>query len=166
MTRYVGLDLSTKTGIVVLDEQGSILRQSEVKKTIKENPGDMYDLILDVTKLVGPEDVVVMEGFGFASKTGFLLGGIGWGVRMELWKRNIPYYLAAPTALKKFATGSGVADKRKLAVAVNNKWGFFDDSDNVTDAYILAQMARAIGGHEKINKVQQTVLKKVTKVSE
>jgi len=166
MTRYVGLDLSTKTGIVILDEQGVILHQSEVKKAIKENPGDMYDLILEVTKLIEPNAVVVMEGFGFASKTGFLLGGIGWGVRIELWKRNIPYYLVAPTALKKFATGSGVADKRKLAVAVSNKWGFFHDSDNVTDAYVLAQIARAIGGYEKTTKVQQTVLKKVTQVTE
>lgn len=166
MTRYVGLDLSTKSGIVILDAQGDILHQDEVKKTIKESPAALDALISDVTTRIRVDDVVVMEGFGYASKTGFLLGGIGWGVRVELWKNSIPYYLVAPTALKKFATGSGVADKRKLAVAVNNKWGFFHDSDNVTDAYVLAQIARAIDGREKTTKVQQKVLEKVEEIKQ
>lgn len=166
MTRYVGLDLSTKTGIVILDADGAVLHQDEIKKSIKESPMLLDALVSDVVGRVRLDDIVVMEGFGYASKTGFMLGGIGWGVRVELWKNSIPYYLVAPTALKKFATGSGRADKRKLAVDVNKRWGFFNDSDNITDAYVLAQVARAIDGREKTTKAQQTVLSKVTQVTE
>lgn len=162
MTRYVGLDLSTKTGVCILAPDGEIIFTEEYVYQNVDTPEIMMQLIFDVMHCVSEKDVVVIEGFGYASKSGFLLGGIGWAVRMELYKRNIPFYLAAPTALKKYATGSGKADKRKVAVEVNKRWGFYDDSDNITDAYVLAQIGRGLNGEYEPIKTQRDVLKKIT----
>jgi len=158
--RYVGLDLSTKTGVVVLDKDGSILEQKEIINDC-DTPESMKNHILETMNELQDTDFVVIEGFGYASKTGFLLGGIGWGVRMALFERNIKFKVIAPTALKKFATGSGKADKRKLAVEVNKRWGFFHDSDNVTDAFVLAEVARSLKEDVKLTAFQKEVLKKI-----
>jgi len=158
--RYVGLDLSTKTGVVILSPEGDLIYKDEISRKI-ETPEDMFLLVSDVMDCVSQKDVVVLEGFGFASKTGFLLGGIGWAVRMKLWERRNVTYIVAPTSLKKFATGAGNADKRKLAVEVNKRYDFYDDSDNVTDAYVLAQIGRAIVGEYEPLAFQKDVLKKV-----
>ncbi|MEK4030822.1 crossover junction endodeoxyribonuclease RuvC [Pseudobacillus sp. FSL P4-0506] len=159
--RYVGLDLSTKTGVCILSPSGEVLYEEEFVYKNITTPDDMLLLIFDVMDCISEKDVVVIEGFGYASKTGFLLGGIGWAIRMELSKRNIPFYVVAPTALKKYATGSGKADKRKVAVEVNKRWGFYSDSDNITDAYVLAQIGRGLKGEYEPIKVQQEVLKKI-----
>lgn len=165
MMRYVGLDLSTKTGVVILSEDGTPLLTEEISRKI-ETPEDMFILVSEIMKRVSENDVVVLEGFGFASKTGFLLGGIGWAIRMRLWEQENETYIVAPTSLKKFATGAGNADKRKLAVEVNKRWDFYDDSDNVTDAYVLAQIGRAVKGEFKPLAFQKDVLKKVKEMME
>lgn len=160
--RYVGLDLSTKTGVVILNSDGHIIDQKEIVNKC-DTPESMMMHVKATMNEIQDKDIVVLEGFGFASKLGFLLGGIGWGVRMALFERNINFRIIAPTALKKFATGVGNADKRKLAVEVNKRWGFFHDSDNVTDAYVLAQVGRALKEDIKLTAFQKDVLKKVSK---
>lgn len=158
--RYVGIDLSTKTGIVIIREDGFIETQEEITHKC-DTAESMMKMIHEVTEKIQPDDIVMIEGFGFASKQGFLLGGIGWGVRMELAKMGIPFFLAAPSAVKKFGAGKGNADKRELAVKVNARWGFFHKSDNVTDAFVLAHMARARATDEGYTKEQLKVIQKI-----
>lgn len=158
--RYIGLDISTKTGFAVLATDGEVLDAEEVVLS-NQDPISMIKLIHEQTSRIRPDDVVILEGFGYASKQGFLLGGIGWGVRMRLEELGLKYVDVAPTQLKKFATGSGRADKRKLAVEVSKRWGFFHESDNVTDAYVLAQIGRALHGEFEPLAFQREVLKKL-----
>ncbi|APB77414.1 crossover junction endodeoxyribonuclease RuvC [Paenibacillus polymyxa] len=161
MTRYVGIDPSTKTGVCILDADGNVLDALEVTAAGKD-PERMSDIITDVCENVDYGDVVVIEGFGFASQSGFLLGGIGWGIRLNLYERYIKYQEAAPAALKKFASGKGNTKKDELAVEIFKRWGFQHGSDNVRDAFVLAQIARSIrlgGGDTKYQQeVIQTIL--------
>ena len=151
MARYVGIDPSTKTGIVVLDEVGDVWERVEIEKGGKD-PARMYSLIETVMEYLCDGDIVAIEGFGFASQTGFLLGGIGWGIRMEMYRRGIQYHEVAPAALKKFCGCKGNAKKDELGVEIYKRWGFEHKSDNVRDAYVLAQVARAL--HEPVPLIQ------------
>jgi Holliday junction resolvasome RuvABC endonuclease subunit len=54
----------------------------------------------------------------------------------------------APTTLKKFVTGSGAADKVKMALAVSRKWKREFKNDNETDAYALWQYGCAVSRGE------------------
>lgn len=156
----MGLDPSTKTGIVILDEDGEVWEAREIEET-GQDPERMSRLIHSTCKLLQPGDQVAIEGFGFASQTGFLLGGIGWGIRINLHQRGIPYVEAAPTALKKFTGAKGNAGKETIAVEVFKRWGFQHKSNNVTDAYVLAQLARGMHEPIQLTRFQEEVINKV-----
>lgn len=160
--RFVGLDLSTKTGLVVMDHEGNILEEKEiVGKT--DNVNQMRDLTDRIISEVQKDDIVCVEGFAYASNRGFQLGGIGWIVRLGLADKKIGAgFVVAPGILKKFGGGKGNCDKRHLAVEVQKRWGFFHKSDNVTDAYVLAHIAIACGGFtEHYTKAQIKALEKI-----
>ena len=155
--RYVGIDPSTKTGIAILDKHGNLIDALEVTATGKD-PGRMAEIIQETYANVELNDIVAVEGFGYASQSGFLLGGIGWGIRIELYESGIDYIDVAPASLKKFVTGKGTADKDQLAVEIYKRWGFEHKSDNVRDAYVLAQIARAYHGLVDMTKFQREVI--------
>lgn len=142
MARYVGIDPSTKMGYVVLDEQGNVLEAIEINRR-GEDPLRMRLLIQDVVSRVQTGDLIAIEGFGFASQQAVQLGGIGWGIRMALNAMEIGYIEPAPSQVKKFTGAGGTAAKEQVAVATFKRWGFEHKSNNVTDAYVLAQIARA-----------------------
>lgn len=168
--RFIGLDPSTKTGFVALNENGETLRAKELMGHGDKDPYRMITLIDEIAAHMHKEDFVVIEGFGFASQQAVQNGGIGWGVRMALTRRGINYIEVAPNALKKYVGVSGWEGEagnksrlqgldKKMAVmnAVNEHYGFFHSSDNVVDAYVLAQIGRAI----KLKKVQHMYQKEV-----
>lgn len=114
MARYVGIDTSTKTGFVALDEYGDVWDAQEVEVTGKD-PERMVKLIDRIVHLVSPDDVVCIEDFAYAQANRMaMLGGIGWGVRMELFKRGITYMEVATGQLKNFASCKGTAPKKIL----------------------------------------------------
>ncbi|MED0673157.1 hypothetical protein P4S95_23565, partial [Aneurinibacillus aneurinilyticus] len=78
--------------------------------------------------------------------------------RMELYRRGIPYQEVSPNGLKKFTGAGGTASKAEVVVETFKRWGFQCKSDNVTDAYVLAQIARAMHKDIKITKFQQEVI--------
>lgn len=160
MTRFIGIDPSTKTGLVILDRNGEVIDSMEITSK-EEDPWRMIEIIECVSEQVEPNDVIAIEGFGFASQSGFILGGIGWGMRMELCERDMKYIEVAPNALKKFASGKGTTKKDELAVHIYKHWGFESKSDNVRDAYVLAQIARAIRMDTAATKYQQEVVQAI-----
>ncbi|WP_235680154.1 hypothetical protein [Paenibacillus albicereus] len=170
MPRYVGIDPSTKTGLVVLDEEGEIWEEREVAEDSLNGraptPEAMLALIRKVMALVEPGDQVAIEGFGFASESGFLLGGIGWAIRLQLHIRGITFVEVAPSALKKFSGAGGNCAKEVLAVEVYARWGFRSRSNNITDAYVLAQIARALHEPVRLIKRQEEVISNLRGCSE
>ncbi|WP_110931054.1 crossover junction endodeoxyribonuclease RuvC [Paenibacillus bouchesdurhonensis] len=160
MTRFVGIDPSTKTGVVILDHDGNILDTMEI--TAKgQDPARMADIIETTIEQLEPGDVVAIEGFGFASQSGFLLGGIGWGIRVGMYLQDNQYIEVAPTQVKKFASGKGNTKKDELAVHIYKHWGFESKSDNVRDAFVLAQIARSIRTGVFTTKYQQEVIQAI-----
>lgn len=155
MSRFVGIDPSTKTGFVALNEYGSVLRAKELTGVGSHDPKRMITMIDDIMAHIQKEDVICIEGFGFASQQAIQLGGIGWGIRMALTRRGFTYIEPSPSQLKKYASGKGNLAKDALAVSIFKTFGFEHSSDNVRDAYVLAEISRCLSiGPENITKYQ------------
>lgn len=164
---YIGIDPSTKTGLVVLDKDGRVLTGQEVT-TKGKDPKRMSDIVGCVAggvNLFAKEAPVkiAIEGFGFATQQGIQLGGYGWGIRCKLYEMGLQYIEVAPTALKKFTGAKGNAKKDIIRLEVYKRWGFEHASDNVVDAYVLAQIARHIGEGLPVTKFQDEVIKNIKK---
>lgn len=158
--RFIGIDPSTKTGFVALDENGKVLRAKELTGVGSVDPKRMITLIDNVIGHIQKGDFIVIEGFSYHSQgrgISFQFG-LGWGIRAALARRGYKYIEATPAAVKKFATGRGNAKKDAMAVPIFKHWGFEHSSDNVRDAYIMAQIAKGI--YEYLNGITETKLTK------
>jgi crossover junction endodeoxyribonuclease RuvC len=155
--RFVGIDPSTKTGFVALDESGNVVRAKELTGIGDVDPKRMITLIDEVMAHVRPGDVICIEGFPFDTQRAMFAGGLHHGIRNELFKRKHSYYEVAPNAVKKFVNVSGwtgekgsmtrltgKAKKKAVMDAVILHYGFQSKSDNIVDAYILAKIAREL----------------------
>lgn len=153
--RFIGIDPSTKTGFVAIDEGGIVTKQKELTGVGAKDPKRMATLIKEVAAHVRPDDIVCIEGFPFDTQRAMFAGGLHHGIRNELWIRGIPYFEVAPNSVKKFVNVTGwIGEKgnkqrlkgkdKKLYVmkAVEEHFGFTHNSDNVVDAYILAEIAK------------------------
>ncbi|MDF2789244.1 MAG: hypothetical protein K0S80_2342 [Neobacillus sp.] len=152
--RFLGIDPSTKTGFVALDETGQVLKAKELTGIGEQDPYRMATMIDEIMGHLQKDDFIVVEGFGYASQQAVQNGGIGWGIRMSLLRRGFKYYEVAPNAVKKFINVSGWTGekgskermqgkekKKAVMVAVDEHYGFTHKSDNVVDAYIMARIA-------------------------
>lgn len=153
--RYVGIDPSTKTGFVALDQAGNVLVEKELTGIGKEDPKRMASMIREVIAYLRRDDVVCIEGFGFASQQAVQLGGIGWGIRIAMYCRGMEYIEAAPSQLKKFASGKGTTKKDELGIHIYKRWGYEHRSDNVRDAYVLARIAMEIDEAQKTGYIKK-----------
>jgi crossover junction endodeoxyribonuclease RuvC len=165
--RFVGIDPSTKTGFVAIDEHGHVLKEKEITGIGKVDPKRMRTMIIDVMDHIKKDDVIAIEGFGFASQQAIQNGGIGWGIRMALDARKLSYIEVAPNALKKYigVTGwtgetgnkkriSGPEKKKAVKEAVEAHFNYSHRSDNVIDAYVLAQIALSHFAVQETNSIQ------------
>src|SRR5690625_5208934 len=158
---YIGLDPSTKTGLVKLSESGNIIHQEEITSKVKSDPLRFIDLTDKILKHVRKGDKAVIEGFSYGGKGKGVSTqyGIGWVIRTELFQDGIDYIEVSLGGSKQFATGKGNASKDNMILPIFKRWGFEHDSDNVRDAYVLAQIGRAIDGYGETVKYQKEVLK-------
>ena len=158
--RYVGLDLSTKTGLVIIDELGNVLTEKEITSKFKKDPQRMIDLTEQVLAHLKKDDIIAIEGFSYASRgkgVSFQFG-YGYSVQIELYKRDFDFLIVSPSQVKKFATGRGNSSKDDMILPIYKRWGYEHESDNVRDAFILAQIARATISDVKLTKFQKEVI--------
>lgn len=109
-------------------------------------------------------NLVVLEGYAFGnSKTLVTLVSIGAVVRYLLFSNGFPYIEVAPTQLKKFCGSSGLAKKDEIRLEAFKKWGFEHPSNDVVDAYVLAQVGMYLldKNQPKINSHEAAVLGKI-----
>lgn len=142
--RVLGVDSSTKTGLVFLETgkppRSAVLTVPNLKgmarlSEIAARFSDYLDTLPEV-------DAIAMEGYAYANAyTLTTLVEIGAVFRLELYRRKLPCYIVPPSVVKKFATGKGNSKKPEMASAVELRWGFTDPSDDVIDAYVLARIA-------------------------
>lgn len=85
-------------------------------------------------------EFVFVEGYAYGNRfTLVTCVEMGTAVRMELYRRKLLWFDVAPTALKKWTTGTGNAKKKDMAIAVNDRWKFTSESEDVVDSYALAK---------------------------
>jgi crossover junction endodeoxyribonuclease RuvC len=91
-------------------------------------------------------DVIVIEGYslhtGHASSIVPIveLGGV---LRLMMMLDGLTWLDPRATALKKFVTGKGTAQKDQMMMWVLKRWGHMSISNNTADAYGLACMGLA-----------------------
>jgi len=162
MRNYIGLDPSTTgTGLVVLDKKGKVLVEKEITTKEKQDPQRFIDIAEQVINHISFDDKVLIEGFSYGSRGRGVSTqyGVGWIIRAFLVDQHINYIEVSPGGLKKFATGKGNTSKDNMILPIFKRWGFEHDSNDVRDAYVLAQIGRAIDGLEKTTNYQKDVLK-------
>lgn len=163
----IGLDLSlTATGVAFLASDGTC-----TLTTLKSSPSedDEYRLstckaaIMEVLVRTQPQ-LVVMEGLSFGSNdpSAQQRAWLHWAVRLNMWRRTMPFKVVAPTSLKKFTTGSGAAKKEQMMLEVFKRWGVDAGDNNQADAAALAFLgATYIGLRECDNQAQRDVIAKL-----
>lgn len=161
--KYVGIDPSTKTGMVMIGETGCLIYRSEIRPKVEKDPERFMDIAKQILLNLSEGDIICIEGFSYGSKGKGVSTqyGIGWLIRAELIRNGYTYIDIPPTSVKKFATGKGNTKKDEMVLPIYKKWGFEHSSDNVRDAYVLAQMAKAIVNPSNLTEYQKEALKKV-----
>lgn len=145
--RFIGIDLSSHTGFVIQSEDRLILHEQEISYPTDKDPERMVFICQSIFSHLNKEtDIIAIENPSYGSKGRAVSfqAGLNWTLRNMLHTAGFSYYDVAPTQLKKFATSNHAADKPVIATVVKKRWGFFHGSDNITDAFVLSEIARAL----------------------
>ncbi len=148
--RIMGVDTSTKTGYVILDDEGEVLKVGVLHfKPEPQRFSRFHKYAGDLLALLNKYevDLVIIEGYSFGSRYGvqgqYELGTV---LRMMMYMNDYRFVEVAPTSLKKFVVGKGNAKKDLMLLGVYKRWDFDTEDDNEADAYGLAQFGRALIG--------------------
>lgn len=164
----IGIDVSTKTGLVALDHDGKVAdaRELELESVpVGSGPGARMVRLMEFQRLIQVALVsritklAVIEGYSHASKfNNYVQTELGVAVRMACYRASVPFVEVSPSTLKKFATGVGKGDKSLIRLGVYKRWGFEHASDNVVDAYVLARIGLcAVGAAKMVNHEREIV---------
>lgn len=145
--RYVGIDPSSKTGFFIQDVQGNTIYEDDIFASTDKDPERMIYITDTILSLLNIKtDYICIENFSYGS-TGQGVSyqyGLGYMIREGLVRNGFEYYEVSPGGLKKFACGNGKAKKEVMVEPVKRRWGFYHPSDNITDAFILSEIAKAL----------------------
>ncbi len=147
--RVIGLDMSlTCTGVAGNGWTDTI------KPINKVRGHERLAVILDrVGDFVFHADLVVIEGPAYgAQRAGIQKGhheraGLWWLVTHKLWSCHVPFAVADPTSVKRYATGKGNADKAAVIREVTRRFEWFSGGEDEADALALAAMGADWLGH-------------------
>lgn len=146
---YVGVDPSlTGFAIVIINQHGDIVNQTllstnvECYINIEQRLLDIYEQAKFIGNIFNM-DMMYIEDLSHMAKSTSLWERVGllYMIRTHLFKCNAPFQVKAPTALKKWHTTDGFADKALMMKVAKCKWGLDFDDDNICDAYCLARWA-------------------------
>ena len=164
--RIMGVDTSTKTGYVILEGGGDVLKVGVFHfkpEPARFNRFEKYVHNLEHMISLYEVDLVVIEGYSYAGKfNNSLQYELGAVIRMMMHLNDIMFVEVPPTSLKKFVTGKGNAKKDLMLLGVYKRWDFDSADDNEADAYGLAQFGRAmIGEPTGVPAINFTAVEKV-----
>lgn len=144
MRRSVGIDISTCTGMALVGPDGS--RGKTVEIPLERGMTRLQLIANDVkrTLLDWHPEVVVIEGYAYTKNISsfVVLVEIGTMIRMVMHQLCLPWFEVPVPVLKKWTTGLGNAPKEIMAMHVMQRWGFKSPSNDIIDAYALAQMGQ------------------------
>lgn len=171
---FIGLDLSvSSTGVVILDELGElVLSKAIVVKSLGSTWRDrvqrnlriwnQLDTLISTHVLYSTIQAVLIEDYApryMGSAIPIIeLGGL---VRENLLGiSNLHVDCIPPTVVKKFITGAGNAGKIEVATRLTKDYNVMFKSDDLYDAFGIAQFARALTGYGDWTKAQLEVVNK------
>lgn len=150
--KVLALDLSlTSTGVV--QPSGEIDVWAPKALTGVARLAELTRCLRDVI-IIDPPELVVLEDYAYAARySGHQAGELGGCIRLSLFHKGIPFVEVAPTALKKFATGSGKGSKDKVLAAAVREGAPVDGNDEA-DAWWLHELAIAAYGAPSVTLTQ------------
>jgi len=164
MLKSMGLDLSTCTGLVVMQEDRKVLAAETVQfkgQTGWERVNSIAARIVEVYAQHKP-DLVIIEGYGFGQMASVVtLAEIGSIVRFLFWQDGVDYIDVPPSSLKMFL-GKGNLKKEMVRLECFKQHGFEHKSNDVVDAYVLSLMGLAMAGSMPLYSYQYDALRKVS----
>lgn len=168
MTRFVGIDPSGETGMALLDRNGNYLDGFEIAPKTSDKTVKICEIVETIFDNLELGDVIAIEGFSFGSKGKGIdfQFGLGHAIRLELYRQNMKWIEVTPTQVKKFATGKGTTKKENMILPIMRHWGFEHDSNNVRDAFVLAQVSRSVQTGSTLTEYQQDVIEAILGPSE
>lgn len=148
MTTVAGLDLSlTATGVAIVDNRsartGTVRSVSIPNATLRQRHARIGRIVGEIADWVAGAALVVLEGPSYGSSSvGSWDRAWLYGAAVDmLLSRGQLIAVAAPTTLKKFASGAGNADKTAVAAGMTRLWpDVAPRNDNEFDALALATM--------------------------
>lgn len=168
---YVGIDQSfTCSGIVILDEDYSMLGAHTIETKVKEYSSNFFR-----AKHIANTLLEIIEGYSPDYKIKVGIEGLPYGARSNVTRNlaGLQYAIATalpdhvlleleeypPTSVKKFATGNGRAEKEDLfqALPPDVKSAFEEIPKtrgryDLTDAYFIAKLRRLSDGESNLNR--------------
>lgn len=149
--------------MLIIGEYGHVIFQKEIKSKVDDDPERFMDITKQILDNLFEGDIICIEGFSYGSKGKGVSTqyGIGWLIRSELIRNGYSYQEVSPSSVKKFATGKGNVNKDAMVLPIYKRWGFEHNSDNVRDAYVLAQIGRALHEQVELTNFQKDVLKNI-----
>ena len=152
---YVGVDLSlTSTGVAIAHGDTTTVQRVTSKgrkgATSAEQTERLVDLVERIAAAVPVTEHtrIAIEGpsFGSTGSAAHIIAGLWWLVRRYL--RDDDVVIVPPGTVKKYATGSGSAQKDAVLAAVVRRYPHVDVTGNdEADALVLAAIAARIDGH-------------------
>lgn len=141
----VGLDVSLNgTGAARVDTHtGRALTRTLNPKGLRGHQR-MEFVVREVVDLIRDADYVGIEGLAFSAPSAVRdeIDGMHWQVRHTVWRRQIPYAILPPTAVKSYTAGDGNAGKLDMVRAMRQAFPQMrlSDSDDEADALAIAAM--------------------------
>jgi len=157
---FLGIDQSlTGTGLCLLSPQGEIVTSVTITPDALRDGERLAFIKRGVVSLLSGVEHAAMEGYSYNS-TGhvFELGEIGGVIKVLLVESCTPYVVVPPVLVKKFATGTTSADKRKMLEAAVRLGHDFGNRDDEADAFFLAHIARAYAKNTAQRRYEMEVL--------
>jgi len=163
--RVMGLDLSTKAGVSIVDtaEPRHVLFAGTVtfpKLTAFPRVNAIAGQILALHETYKPAFTVIedyaVSKFGGSAITSIEIGTV---VRFLFWQEGYEFLDISPSTLKKFVTGKGNAPKDMMAMHVLKKFGHEAKSDDEADAVALGMLGLLCAGRVSYNALDKEVMK-------
>jgi crossover junction endodeoxyribonuclease RuvC len=171
--KTLGLDVSTRTGCVVLEEQFGpprLLYEAEWQAPKDVKGEERWSWMAE--QLIGALDThhphhIVLEGYSFGHLASQVITAveIGTVLRYFMRQKGYAYDICSPSTLKKFVTGKGNTPKDMIMMHVLKRWGHESLTNNTADAYGLACVGLALKGRmPNLTVPQKEALKAIGKV--
>jgi Holliday junction resolvasome RuvABC endonuclease subunit len=149
--RVMGIDLSTKAGVAVVDHTGKLLHAGVVthpKLTGLPRVNAIVGDILAIRDQYKPDHIFI-EDYALGINMGSVITQVEISTVLQfcLWQEGVQPHLVHPSTLKKFVTGAGGSKKEMVILEVFKRWGHSAASNDEADAVALAFFGLARWGH-------------------